>query len=158
MHVGESISPAPLAEEAVDAQSERTSWYPLLFLATAAFGVFLATNIAYPFRRPDYFLLADAFLHGRTWIDAALMPTHVDVIDWQGHAYLPFGPGPAFLVMPLVALLGPVAANGWQPFINSAVAALDVALLALLVRSIQPTDRWRDVVWVVVLLAFSLPL
>src|SRR5207244_1483297 len=40
----------------------------------------------------------------------------------------------------------------------SAVAALDVALLALLVRCIQPTARWRDVVWVVVLLAFSLPL
>src|SRR6266566_9718926 len=134
MHLGRSISQAQRADEWGASHYENIGWYPLLFLATVAFGVFLATNIAYPFRRPDYFLLADAFLHGRTWIDVALMPTHVDVIDWQGHAYLPFGPGPSFLVMPLVALLGPVAANAWQPFINSAVAALDVVLLALLVR------------------------
>jgi len=130
----------------------------LLFVATAAFGVFLATNIAYPFKRPDYFLLADAFLHGRTWIDATLMPTHVDVIDWQGHAYLPFGPGPALLVLPLVALFGPIQANALQAVINSAVAALDVVLLLVLVRRLQPRVRWRDAIWIVVLLAFSLPL
>jgi hypothetical protein len=158
VQMGGSISQAQPTDETADSQFEDIGFYPLLFLVTAAFGVFLATNIAYPFKRPDYFLLADAFLHGRTWIDVALMPTHVDVIDWRGHAYLPFGPGPAFLVMPLVAVLGPDAANAWQPFISSAVAALDVALLALLVRCIQPTARWRDVVWVVVLLAFSLPL
>lgn len=138
--------------------AEITSRRQLLFLATAAFGIFLATSIAYPFRRPDYYLLADAFLHGRTWIDASLMPTHVDVIGWQGHAYLPFGPGPALLVVPLVALFGAVQANQWQPVVNAATAAVDVALLLMLVRRVAPRAGASDATWVVVLLAFSTPL
>ena len=130
----------------------------LLFIVTVVFGVFLVSNVAYPFKRPDYFLLADAFLHGRTWIDASLMPTNVDLAHWQGHVYLPFGPGPVLPLVPLVALLGPVQANALQAPINAAVAAVDVALLLVLLRRVEPRASRRDLTWVAVLLALSTPL
>ena len=141
-----------------DPEASKARWRQLLFITTTVFGVFLATSLIYPFRRPDYYLLADAFLHGRTWIDPSLMPTHVDVISWHGHTYLPFGPGPALLVLPLVAIFGVAQSNALQPIVNAAVAAACVSLLLILIRRVEPGAAARDVTWVLVLLAFSTPL
>ena len=56
--------------------------------------------------RGDFFYLADAFLHGRTWLDFRPGPFDVIVID--GRFYVPFAPFPAIALMPLVAILGAV--------------------------------------------------
>ena len=54
--------------------------------------------------RGDFFYLADAFLHGRTWLD--FPPGPYDVIIVDGRFYVPFAPFPAIALMPLVALIG----------------------------------------------------
>ena len=71
--------------------------------------------------RPDFFYLADAFLHGRTWL--AFQPGPYDVIIVGTHFYVPFAPFPAVALMPLVALIGPDAAAGREPVVNAFLAA-----------------------------------
>ena len=56
--------------------------------------------------RGDFFYLADAFLHGRTWL--TFQPGPYDVIIRDGRFYVPFAPFPAVVFMPLVAVLGAV--------------------------------------------------
>ena len=76
--------------------------------------------------RPDYFYLADAFLHGRTWLEQALGP--FDVVSIDGRVYLPFAPFPALALVPLVAAVGPVVAASWEPILNAGLAAATVGL------------------------------
>ena len=52
--------------------------------------------------RGDFFYLADAFLHGRTWLD--FRPGPNDVIIVGGRFYVPFAPFPAIALMPVVAV------------------------------------------------------
>src|SRR4051812_11920244 len=51
--------------------------------------------------RGDFFYLADAFIHGRTWL--TFQPGPYDVIIIDGRFYVPFAPFPAFAFVPLVA-------------------------------------------------------
>lgn len=117
-----------------------------------AFFIFWASNHAFDAGRGDFFYLADAFLHGQTWLTTALEPANNVVIG--DRVYVPFGPFPAFVLLPIVALFGPDQADHWQPVINAALAAIDLGLCwwmaaRLGVRSL--VDR----VWLVVLLGFS---
>ena len=97
-----------------------------LLVALAAFFVYWLSDRAYDAGRGDLFYLADAFLHGRTWIDVALGP--LDVIRRGDHVYVPFGPFPAIALMPMVAITGPVTADQLEPGINAALAAAVVGL------------------------------
>ena len=74
--------------------------------------------------RGDFFYLADAFLHGRTWLTAPLLN---DVIPIDGRYYVLFAPFPAIVLMPLVAILGPLTADQINP-INAFLAAWCVAM------------------------------
>jgi hypothetical protein len=51
--------------------------------------------------RGDFFYLADALLHGRTWLD--FRPGPYDAIQEGTRVYVPFAPFPAIALMPLVA-------------------------------------------------------
>lgn len=102
--------------------------------------------------RGDFFYLADAFLHGRTWLDMALGPN--DVIPVDGRYYVPFAPFPAVALMPLVALIGPFTADQVESGINASLAASGVGMCWWLLGRIgvrRPTDR----LWLVVLFGFS---
>ena len=121
-------------------------------LMLVGFAVYWASDHAFDAGRGDFFYLADAFLHGRTWLTAALGPYDNVVIGNQ--VFVPFGPFPAFVLLPLVAIFGPDQANHWQPVINAALASIDLGLCwwmaaRLGVRSL--VDR----VWLVVLFGFS---
>ena len=105
----------------------------------------------------DFFLLADAFLHGRTWIDPAVMHGPWDRIDIDGRTYLPFAPLPALVFTPLVALFGVPATASAQPFINAIMAGTCVAL-GYVVISRFDGGALRDRLWVTALFAFSTPL
>jgi hypothetical protein len=127
---------------------------PLVAIAlmVAGFFVYWASNHAFDAGRGDFFYLADAFLHGRTWLTTALGPYDNVVIG--DHIYVPFGPFPAFVVLPIVALFGAAQADHWQPVINAALAAVDLGLCwwmaaRLGVRSLM------DRIWLVVLFGFS---
>ena len=88
--------------------------------------VYWLGNRFYDATRGDFFYLADAFLHGRTWLDVRLGPQ--DVILRNGHIYVPFAPFPAIALMPIVALTGPAVADQWETGINAALAATVVGL------------------------------
>lgn len=102
--------------------------------------------------RGDFFYLADAFLHGRTWLD--FQPGPFDVIAIDGRFYVPFAPFPAIALMPLVALIGPVTADQLEPMINAGLAAAAVGLCWVLLGRIG-VPRLRDRVALVILFGFS---
>jgi hypothetical protein len=132
-----------------------TSWRgPIVIsaLMLIGFAVYWASDHAFDAGRGDFFYLADAFLHGRTWLVSALGPYDNVVIGT--HVYVPFGPFPAFVLLPIVAVFGPGQADHWQPVINAALATVDLGLCwwmaaRLGVRSLM------DRVWLVVLFGFS---
>ncbi len=121
-------------------------------VALAAFLVYWLSNRLFDAGRGDLFYLADAFLHGHTWIDVVLGPN--DVIEFGGHTYVPFAPFPAIVLMPLVALIGPVTADQWETGINAGLAAF-VVFLAWWVPGRIGVTRWRDRLALAVLLGFS---
>jgi hypothetical protein len=121
-------------------------------LAAAAAFVYWLSNRFFDAGHGDFFYLADAFLHGRTWLDFRSGVN--DVIPIGDRFYVPFAPFPAIAFMPLVAVVGPITADQWEPGINAALAGSVVGLAwwllgRLSVRSL--VDRF----WLVLLLGFS---
>lgn len=102
--------------------------------------------------RPDFFHLADAFLHGRTWLDFA--PGPWDVVVDGGRVYVPFAPFPAIAFMPLVAVLGVPTLVAGEPIVNAVLAAAGVLLVWSLAGRLGVT-RLRDRFWLVLLFGFS---
>ncbi len=102
--------------------------------------------------RGDLFYLADAFLHGRTWL--GFMPGPYDVIVVDGHFYVPFAPFPAVALMPLVALVGAVTADQWESGVNAFLAAAGVGMCWWLLGR-TGVDRRSDRIWLTVLFGFS---
>jgi hypothetical protein len=95
-------------------------------VAVVSMAVYWFSNRLFDATRGDFFYLADAFLHGRTWLDVRL--GFQDVILQNGHLYVPFAPFPAIALMPIVALVGPAIADQWETGINAALAASTVGL------------------------------
>jgi len=104
--------------------------------------------------RPDFFLMADGFLHGRLWLAVDWRPPLNDIIVLGGHVYVPFAPFPAFLFVPLVALIGIGQAIAWEPLINALLAGVDVALAWAMLGAFG-VRRWEDRGWLTVLFGFG---
>jgi hypothetical protein len=124
---------------------------PIAFLA-AAFILFLASAFRFDAGRPDFYYLADAFVHGRTWLDQALGP--YDAVVVGDRVYVPFAPFPAFVLAPLVALVGPEAAAGWDPLVNALLATTGLALLWRLAGRLGVASA-GDRGWLLALFGFS---
>jgi hypothetical protein len=105
--------------------------------------------------RGDFFYLADAFLHGRTWLD--FRPGPYDVIQDGTRFYVPFAPFPAIALMPLVAVTGAVTADQLESGIDAVLAGGAVWLCWVLLGRLGLV-RLADRLWLVVLFAFSTPL
>lgn len=127
---------------------------PILAAGLVVFGfaVYLASNRNFNAGRGDFFYLADAFLHGRTWLTNALGPYDNVVIG--DRVYVPFGPFPAFLLVPMVAIFGPVQSDKWQPIVNAGLAAIDLGLCWWLAARLG-VQRLIDRAWLVILFGFS---
>jgi hypothetical protein len=102
--------------------------------------------------RPDFLYLADAFLHGRTWLEGAFSP--YDVVVLGTRVYVPFAPFPAFVLAPLVALVGPVSAATVEPAVNSLLAVAGLALLRRLSGRLGVVSS-ADRAWLLALFGFS---
>ena len=102
--------------------------------------------------RGDFFYLADAFLHGRTWLD--FRPGANDVIISGGRFYVPFAPFPAIALMPVVAILGAAGADQVESGINALLAASGVGLCWMLLGRIR-VRRLMDRFVLTVLFGFS---
>jgi len=123
-----------------------------LALTGIAFILFYLCARQFDAGRSDFYYLADAFLHGRTWLTFAPGPNDVIVID--GRFYVPFAPFPAIAAIPLIALIGPVAADHAEPLINGALAAATVGMCWWLVGRLG-VERLRDRAWLAILFGFS---
>jgi hypothetical protein len=121
-------------------------------LVVIAFAVYLLCNRSFNAGRGDFFYLADAFLHGRTWLTGSLGPN--DDVLIGNRVYVPFAPFPAILVLPLVALVGPETADTWQPIVNAGLAALDIGLVWILLARIGVERLWHRVA-IAILFGFS---
>ena len=121
-------------------------------VALLAFLVYWLSNRSFDATRGDFFYLADAFLHGRVWLDVRL--GFQDVIVRGGHIYVPFAPFPAIALMPVVAAFGPVVADEWETGINAALAASTVGL-AWWFAGRAGVRSWVDRFFLVLLLGFS---
>ncbi len=124
----------------------------LVVLLAAAAAVYWWSAVDFDAGRPDFYYLADAFLQGRTWLEQALGP-HDVVID-GARVYVPFAPFPAFVLAPLVALVGPEAAADWEPIVNSLLAVAGLALLWRLAGRLGVASL-ADRTWLLVLFGFS---
>jgi hypothetical protein len=102
--------------------------------------------------RGDFFYLADAFLHGRTWLD--FRPGPNDVIISGDRFYVPFAPFPAVALMPVVAVLGAVGADQVESGVNAVLAAAGVGLCWMLLGRIG-VQKLRDRFALTVLFGFS---
>ena len=104
--------------------------------------------------RPDFLYLADAFLHGRTWLDPASWLGPQDVVQVGAHVYVPFGPFPAILLMPLVAIAGAASLVPYEFVLNSLIAGTCAGLAWCLLARFD-CGRLGDRLWLVILFAFS---
>ena len=126
-----------------------------LVLAVGAFFVYWYAANGFNAGRGDFFWLADAFLHGRTWIEPPYNIGSVnDVIVIDGRNYVPFAPFPAIALMPLVALIGPATADQVEPAVNAFLAAT-VVFLAFWTAGRIGVERLRDRVGLALLLGFG---
>jgi hypothetical protein len=130
---------------------DRVTAVGLAVVAISAVVYWLA-NRQFDAGRGDFFYLADAFLHGRTWLDLRLGPN--DVILRDGHFYVPFAPFPAIALMPLVAVTGPLAADQVESGINALLAAACVGMCWWLLARLG-IERLVDRLWLTVLFGFS---
>src|SRR6476620_8639779 len=119
-----SLAPAAARESLLD-RFDRPAQVGVS-VAIVAFVVYWLSNRLFDATRGDFFYLADAFLHGRVWLDVRL--GFQDVIVRDDHIYVPFAPFPAVALMPIVAIFGPVVADQWETGINAALAASTVGL------------------------------
>ncbi|MBV8724946.1 MAG: hypothetical protein JO078_08940 [Candidatus Eremiobacteraeota bacterium] len=77
---------------------------PAYVAALIAFGITAAASRLHATPYNNYVLLAQAFLHGRPWIDWP--GPYIDALPYAGQYYIIEGPLPAVLLLPFVALLG----------------------------------------------------
>jgi len=82
-------------------------------------------------QQPYYNYLADAFLHGQSWL-RQIPNSIVDLSILDGRYYLYWAPFPAILIMPLVAIFG-VQLN--DVLYTIVFAAINVGLIAHLLRA-----------------------
>jgi hypothetical protein len=130
---------------------DRPTWIGL-GLTVVAGVIYWLGNRFYDAGRGDFFYLADAFVHGRTWLE--FRPGPNDIIDIGGRIYVPFAPFPAIALVPIVAITGGLVADQWETGINAALAACTVGLGWWLLGRIGVRSLMNRL-WLVVLLCFS---
>jgi hypothetical protein len=77
---------------------------PAYLAGLAAFAVGVLLSHLRPTPYNNFVLLAQAFLHGRTWIDWP--GAYIDALQYGGRYYVIEAPMPAILLLPFVALFG----------------------------------------------------
>jgi hypothetical protein len=117
-----------------------------------AFLIYTLASLRFDAGRPDFFYLADAFLHGRFWLDHPFGPW--DNVIVGDRVYVPFAPFPAIAEMPLVAIFGPARLDQWEQVVDSAFAAIDVGLCWWLMARVG-VRTVVERIWLVFLLGFS---
>ena len=96
--------------------------------------------------------LADAFLHGRLWIENC---PEIDCALFDGRTYVIFPPLPAVMAMPFVALFGFPGFKGFV-FLGLALSGLSLLAWRAILRDLGVARA--DGLWLLAALAFASPL
>ena len=131
----------------------RSPWAPVA-VGFVAFLLYLPLASQVHRDRPDFFYLADAFVHGRTWLDPASWLGPQDIVPLGGHVYVPFGPFPAILFTPLVAVFGAAGPASIDFVIDAALAGVCVGLAWRLIARFD-SGRLGDRIFLVAFFGFS---
>jgi hypothetical protein len=123
-----------------------------LALVVVAFAIYGLSSFRFDAGRPDLFYLSDAFLHGRLWLERPFGPADNVIID--GRVYVPFGPFPAIVFIPPVAIFGPETLDHWEQLVDSGLAAGGVGLAWWLMARLGVRSLTQRT-WLVALLGFS---
>jgi len=112
------ISHSRLIETAKNPGNTSRIWNLIWYALIAALVLFLLSRIVFAnFRHDQYYYLAHSLAKGRLDVDA--LPTNFpDIITWQHHQFIPFGPLPAVVLI---------------PFLPALDAGLDVGVISVLV-------------------------
>ncbi|MBV9027081.1 MAG: hypothetical protein JO311_00565, partial [Candidatus Eremiobacteraeota bacterium] len=94
---------------------------PAHVAALIAFGITATVSRLHATPYNNYVLLAQAFLHGRPWIDWP--GPYIDALPYAGQYYIIEGPLPAVLLLPLVALFG---SQTNQTFLSAVLCAIAI--------------------------------
>ncbi|MEI7554730.1 hypothetical protein [Candidatus Chlorohelix sp.] len=93
---------------------------------------FLITGSNYNSTYNYFNFLADAFLHGKLYLE---QPLHtLDLIQYKELWYVPFPPLPALLMLPFVALLGPQQINA--AIFSLTLGSINVTLVYLMLEAL----------------------
>ena len=99
----------------------------------------------------NYNYLADALLHGRLYVDG--MPAYLESVEFGGHVYMHFAPGPALLCLPFVALFG---VNGFNiAWLSLGLGAANTSLAYLVFTRMGIGRDRRERIWCAALLTFG---
>ena len=97
------------------------------------------------FPHDHYFFWAQNLAQGKLTVDN-LPDTFPDIIRWEGHKYLPFGPLPALVLIPFLPLLNAGLDLGW---ISILATILNIWLLSRILRWMNITGVTRK--WLMIL-------
>ena len=100
LHSADAIADDPISVSIIERPKFLQFFTPIFLLM-------LPVALAIPFLNNNDLdvRLASGFLHGHLYADY-IKPSFADIIPWQGHYYLPFGPLPSLLEVPFVELIG----------------------------------------------------
>jgi hypothetical protein len=142
-----------VSRTAAQTRTALIGWGVGIGVSAAAFTIYWLANRSFNAGHADFFYLADAFLHGKSWIDR-MLGAYDAILGPNGRVYVPFAPFPAIVLMPLVALVGAETAAAWESGINAGLAAFGL-LLAWWVTGRIGVTRLRDRFGLVLLLGFG---
>ncbi len=139
------------AEEAPTPPRSGGEWAVGLLLFAGSFLVlFLLNNHEFVFYN-NYSYLADALLHGRLYVDG--MPAYLESVEFGGHSYMHFAPGPTLLCLPFVAIFG---VNGFNiAWLSLGLGAANTALWYLVFVQMGVGRDRRERIWCAALLTFG---
>ncbi|HXM17209.1 MAG TPA: hypothetical protein VN934_00190 [Candidatus Tumulicola sp.] len=126
-------------------------WTGLIYVAAVfvfALAAYLASSGGADTLYNNYVRLADAWLHGRVWVNYA--GPGIDALRYQGHLYIIEAPLPALLVLPLVAIFG-LGANQALVCVFCGAAAVAAAYVMLGRLGVSQSVH----VWVLAFFAFG---
>lgn len=104
-----------------------------VFLFWLTVTVYLASNPEPRLWYDHYVHLTYSLLQGR--VDVPTLPDYYhDVVRLNDKTYLPFGPSPALIMLPAIALLG---LKTPQPLMATIIGGLNITLLFLLLRKLE---------------------
>jgi len=126
------------------------SWDVLFGLAVALAVVFLVVRLLFVrIELGDHYVyLARHLVQGQLSVDD-IPRLYPDVITWQGHKYLPFGPLPSILLIPALPVLSLLGSNGIA-LASDLFTALNILLMWRILGHMGIRDERRR--WVLLLL------